>query len=195
MEVSSTQKTLLSAEADTAISKNAPTQGARKASSRTTQQRSTISNPLSHRACRRLRQHPLTPNSSPENAPPPRNPNPPALVIMSSPPALLLLSLGNPGAAHATTLHSAGHVFLWALRSHLALPPFTPSPSLPTSASTDPALPWTLCLSGEMMNVSGRAAKAAWKRRGRGARLVIVHDEMEAALGAFVVREGGSSAR
>lgn len=47
------------------------------------------------------------------------------------------------------------------------------------------------------MNVSGPAVGAAWRQflRDGGGRLVVVHDDLEAALGRIRVRGGGGSAR
>ncbi|KAF2184702.1 peptidyl-tRNA hydrolase [Zopfia rhizophila CBS 207.26] len=61
---------------------------------------------------------------------------------------------------------------------------------------------FTLWQSPSLMNVSGKAVAQAWKkwsaemrREGREGRLVVVHDELESALGKITVKDGGSSAR
>lgn len=50
------------------------------------------------------------------------------------------------------------------------------------------------------MNVSGTGVKSAWRKFKKdageeNARLVVVHDELEAALGTVKVRDGSSSAK
>ncbi|KAL6706713.1 hypothetical protein ACN47E_005255 [Coniothyrium glycines] len=65
---------------------------------------------------------------------------------------------------------------------------------------------WTFWQSTSLMNVSGVSIKKAYNewlrhvRRGAGAadavgRLVVVHDELEGALGKVSVRDGGASAK
>lgn len=52
------------------------------------------------------------------------------------------------------------------------------------------------------MNVSGKGVKKAWteferqiRAEGREPRLVVLHDELESALGKVSVKDGGASAR
>lgn len=119
---------------------------------------------------------------------------------------LLVCSIGNPGAAYANTLHSAGHVALQQLAAHLGYPSFTPertwgkglvSKSAVDGASGD----WTLWQSTAYMNDSGKGVRAAyhsWIRTVRGGegKLVVVHDELEKPLGAVSVKTAqGLSAR
>ena len=114
---------------------------------------------------------------------------------MSSPKRLLVCSIGNPGA-YLCTLHSAGHAAVERLRQALAYPAFASSPRYGrglVSAGPD----FTLWQSSSAMNVSGPAVGAAWRQflRDGGGRLVVVHDDLEAALGRIRVRGGGGSAR
>ncbi|KAL0262193.1 hypothetical protein SLS55_003632 [Diplodia seriata] len=55
---------------------------------------------------------------------------------------------------------------------------------------------WTLWQSPTLMNVSGRTLAQAWgrwKREYKDGELVVVHDELEKALGKVTVRRGGSA--
>lgn len=133
---------------------------------------------------------------------------------------LLIASLGNPGPRYANTLHSAGHILLSALATHLHHPPFAPSSRLLAHALVSRASspPYTLWQSPAYMNASGPQLALAFRNwlaslppgtsaaggdgegsdKGRGrveAKLVILHDELEAPLGRLKVRVGGASAR
>lgn len=119
---------------------------------------------------------------------------------------VLVLSIGNPGA-YLNTLHSAGHAALEALRRELILPPFSKSrlfgvPSSPTSASAAAVdgIQYTLMQSPTLMNVSGPWVAKAWRgalrdigndATGRAIDrlgLIVIHDELEEALGVVKVR-------
>jgi peptidyl-tRNA hydrolase, PTH1 family len=131
-------------------------------------------------------------------------PSPPLLLsisnkpTMSTPIRLLVCSIGNPGA-YLSTLHSAGHTVLSGLRGALSYPTFQKSQSHGNGLiSAGPE--FTLWQSPSLMNVSGPPLVAAWRQFVRdegadGARLVVVHDELEAALGSVKVKKGGGSAR
>ncbi|RMZ73241.1 hypothetical protein GMOD_00009051 [Pyrenophora seminiperda CCB06] len=137
---------------------------------------------------------------------------------------LLIASLGNPGATYANTLHSAGHNITSSLATAKSYTPFTkglsglvsrPPPThlafsftgfrhVPTDISAEQD--WTLWQSTNLMNVSGNAVKKAYNEWLRGirqaagsntleGRLVVVHDEMESALGKITIRDGGASAK
>ena len=117
---------------------------------------------------------------------------------MSSHP-LLVASIGNP-SPFTNTFHSAGHVLLAALTSHLKYPPFRRSKDLAnglTSRGQD-ALFWQ---SPVFMNVSGPAVRSAWRLFNERldaeaktiARLVVVHDELELPLGKIKISKGGSA--
>ncbi|KAI4289938.1 MAG: hypothetical protein L6R35_000785 [Caloplaca aegaea] len=111
---------------------------------------------------------------------------------------LFIASIGNPSPAYTNTLHSAGHTVLDHLRNWLLLPPFTKSRSGFFSASPD----FTLWQSPSLMNVSGKPVATAWRtflsslsnpHERNAARLVVVHDELELALGKIKLRDGGSA--
>jgi PTH1 family peptidyl-tRNA hydrolase len=137
---------------------------------------------------------------------------------------LLICSIGNPGASYASTLHSAGHILTSTLSHAKGYKPFTKGLSglvsqpqgshmafgllgfkrVPTDR--DVVEDWTFWQSTSLMNVSGSGVKRAyseWLRDIRRqasnstleGRLVVVHDELESALGKITVRDGGVSAK
>lgn len=113
---------------------------------------------------------------------------------------LLVTSIGNPGPKYASTLHSAGHYILTQLATWQQYPVWSPyqGGTLTTRVSPGSRFPFgvlkgggeepSLWRSGSMMNVSGPAVKRAWnswrKDRDEGAKLVVVHDELEKELGS-----------
>ncbi|KAF2170969.1 hypothetical protein M409DRAFT_63973 [Zasmidium cellare ATCC 36951] len=118
---------------------------------------------------------------------------------------LLICSIGNPGTQYANTLHSAGHTVLNRLASHLNYPTFrkekTWGNGLLSKGDGSPH-DWTLWQSTSYMNESGKGVRAAyntWSKSlpiGEEGRLVIVHDELEKALGSLSVKtKQGLSAR
>ena len=125
---------------------------------------------------------------------------------------LLIASLGNP-SPYTNTLHSAGHHLLDALRSYLAFPAYSKmllraqfkTHRISNSSRHETLVLWQ-CPSS--MNVSGKSVQdihATWQRwlrqqsHGKGtratdeAKLVVLHDELEAELGKIRVRQGGSA--
>lgn len=120
---------------------------------------------------------------------------------------LLICSIGNPGSAYANTLHSAGHTVLNSLAKELGFPGFRKEKSWGNGLlSVSPGAGgggggWTLWQSTSYMNESGKgvaAAYNAWTRSLRGSgeeegKLVIVHDELEKALGVVSLKESGSA--
>jgi PTH1 family peptidyl-tRNA hydrolase len=136
---------------------------------------------------------------------------------------LLICSIGNPGATYANTLHSAGHIVTSFIAQRKSYKPFekglsglvsrpdTSSYSFSliggfskTEAGGTPEDNWTFWQSTSLMNVSGSGVKRAYSewmkeiRRAAGnptmeGRLVVVHDELEGALGKVTVRDGTSS--
>lgn len=122
----------------------------------------------------------------------------PDLVQMASPIRLLVCSIGNP-APHHNTFHNAGHNVLQVLQSALQNPPFRNEKSYGKGVVSE-GNPYTLWQSKSFMNVSGTGVKSAWRKFKKDtgeedARLVVVHDELELALGAVKVRDGGASAK
>ncbi|KAK0121528.1 aminoacyl-tRNA hydrolase [Cadophora gregata] len=122
----------------------------------------------------------------------------PRFLSMASPIRLLVCSIGNPGP-YINTLHSAGHTVLSALASSLSYPSFQKSRAYANgliSIGSD----FTLWQSASLMNVSGPSVASAWRQfqkesRGEDTRLVVVHDELEIALGQVKVRPGTASAK
>jgi PTH1 family peptidyl-tRNA hydrolase len=140
-----------------------------------------------------------------------------------NPVPLLICSIGNPGPTYANTLHSAGHIVTSYIAGRKSYQPFTKGLSglvarpdnttfslslLKGYSKTQGGPPeddWTFWQSLSLMNVSGvgvKKAYAAWlaelRRRtspSQEGRLVVVHDELESALGKVSVRESGASAR
>ncbi|CAD0110132.1 unnamed protein product [Aureobasidium uvarum] len=116
---------------------------------------------------------------------------------------LLVCSLGNPGAAYANTLHSAGHNVVAALATLLQAGQFTKDRSYGNGTLTrsyNPEMPWTLWQSPTFMNESGKGVSAAYRTWAREnnmqGRLVVVHDELEKPLGSVTIRDKeGLSAR
>ncbi|KAF2750070.1 peptidyl-tRNA hydrolase [Sporormia fimetaria CBS 119925] len=136
---------------------------------------------------------------------------------------LLVCSLGNPGTQYARTLHSTGHMILenlqranfepWTkgLSGLYAAPAFAASGRRLTLTGFKSEAPtgwmkgqddFTLWQSQKFMNVSGPSVAEAWKRfaanqraQGLEPRLVVVHDELEAALGQVSLKAGSASPR
>ena len=136
---------------------------------------------------------------------------------------LLVCSLGNPGKQYANTLHSAGHYLLDIIRTKGQYTQFSKgmsgmvsTPSMvrnkmhliygATKETITELQPdednFTLWQSTKLMNVSGPSVKSAWnsfsaqqKASGKEGRLVIVHDELEAPLGAVTIKASTTSAK
>lgn len=118
---------------------------------------------------------------------------------------LLIASLGNPAPYH-NTRHSAGHILLKSLASHLNAPPPHKSREYGgpvTSTTTESGTNWTLFQSPSLMNVSGPAVLKAFKTfTSQYSRfpdyecgLVILHDELELDSGKAKVKRGEGSAK
>lgn len=114
---------------------------------------------------------------------------------------LLICSIGNPGAAYANTLHSAGHTVIKSLAARLGYPQFVKERSLGNGLVSRKLLDgheWTLWQSTSYMNESGKGVAAALRELSRAApesRLVVIYDELERQLGSVTVRtkEGASA--
>ena len=117
------------------------------------------------------------------------------------PARLFIASIGNPPPYH-NTFHSAGHILLKSLCVALSLPPLARSPLYKQGLFTTNGT-YTLFQSPSQMNISGTPVSKAWKaflatvpQEERGdARLVVLHDELEADLGAVKVKPGSNSPR
>ncbi|KAL2111313.1 hypothetical protein VUR80DRAFT_10267 [Thermomyces stellatus] len=112
----------------------------------------------------------------------------------------LVISLGNQ-APYYDTFHSAGHHALNALQRLLpSQPPFTPTRLGKKSPLASLGARYALVQSPTYMNTSGPWVSAAWRQFAqehgpRGLALVLVHDELEAALGVVKRRDWGRSHR
>lgn len=146
-----------------------------------------------------------------------------ATMPPGNPIPLLVCSIGNPGPTYANTLHSAGHIVTSYIAGRKSYQPFTKGLSGLVSRPDNttfslsllkgytktqggpPEDDWTFWQSLSLMNVSGvgvKKAYAAWlaevRRRTnptQEGRLVVVHDELESALGKVTIRESGASPR
>ncbi|KAF3925809.1 hypothetical protein ABW20_dc0102287 [Dactylellina cionopaga] len=108
---------------------------------------------------------------------------------------ILLCAIGNPGSL-LTTRHSAAHILLPHLSTTGALStsrthggPSGPGPSGDTYTTT-------LFQSTSFMNVSGPAVSKAWKAHkssNSNPVLVILHDELEKAVGKVKYKKDGSA--
>ncbi|KAL7273181.1 hypothetical protein RUND412_003976 [Rhizina undulata] len=113
---------------------------------------------------------------------------------------LLVCSIGNP-APYIGTRHSAGHTVIELVRQTLQYSPFSIERTyggLVSFGIYDQQ--YTLFQSPSLMNVSGKPVKNAWRaflqdlhveERDR-ALLVVLHDELDKALGQVKVKKTGS---
>jgi peptidyl-tRNA hydrolase, PTH1 family len=120
------------------------------------------------------------------------------ITQMATPIRLLVCSIGNP-APYTNTLHSAGHTVLSVLASSLSYPPFQRDRAYGNGVVSH-GIDFTFWQSKSLMNVSGQGVSAAWRQfqkqlRGEETKLVVVHDELELAVGEVKVRDGGASAK
>lgn len=116
---------------------------------------------------------------------------------------LLICGIGNPGSVYANTLHSTGLTVVKALGSRLGYPQFAKDRSLGNGlvsreSAGDGARDWVLWQSTSYMNESGKGVAAAFRdftRSAPDAKLVVIYDELEKALGTVTVRtkEGASA--
>lgn len=147
-----------------------------------------------------------TPISLPLSPPPSPEQSTSHTTTMSSV-RLFVASLGNP-APYQSSRHSAGHVLLRALQSHLQLPPLKKSKPYAgglVSAGADVGRPeYTLWQCPGYMNESGKYLLKAYKQFAADTRtggslglpgLVVLHDEMETAPGLLKARNGNMSAK
>ena len=116
---------------------------------------------------------------------------------------LLVASLGNP-PPYANTLHSAGHLLLPMLLEAFAPsnPPLSTYPGFRGGRASS-GLAHAFFVPSASMNVLGPSVVNAWRAflasvpssQRRRAKLVLVHDELELALGRVKLRQGTASAR
>ncbi|QUC16589.1 uncharacterized protein UV8b_00830 [Ustilaginoidea virens] len=102
-------------------------------------------------------------------------------------PRFLVISLGNPLPKYES-LHSAGHFALNGLAKVLQQPPLRAMTMAKHSCAVSQGPKYTLVQSPTLMNISGRFVARAWQdmvkqHDAASSSLVIVHDELEKALG------------
>ncbi|KAJ4301989.1 hypothetical protein N0V88_002120 [Collariella sp. IMI 366227] len=116
---------------------------------------------------------------------------------------MLVISLGNPGAMR-TTYHSAGHMILESLPDHMPLgqSEFSSQRIGRQTALTSVGRRHTLVQSPTLMNVSGpwvaRAYQDTLGEHGLAPSelgVIVVHDDLEEALGVVKIREWTRSPR
>ena len=119
----------------------------------------------------------------------------------SSAARLFIASLGNPPPLH-TTRHSAGHIALRSLITHIHFPtPQRDASHAGGAVSASPDTPtYTFYRSPTYMNTSGPTLLKAWRNFSsthglENSGLVILHDELELPLGQLKVKNGNSSAK
>lgn len=111
-------------------------------------------------------------------------------------------SIGNPGAAYAKTRHSAGHTMTDLLQETFGSGQFNKDKAYGGNVSL-PQLGqiYTFWQSRSFMNISGKGVRIAWNsfllglepEERKEAVLVILHDELEAALGKVKAKKMGSA--
>ncbi|KAI1138449.1 peptidyl-tRNA hydrolase [Hypoxylon sp. FL0543] len=118
-------------------------------------------------------------------------------------PRFLIVSLGNQ-APYYDCLHSAGHFALASLQKLLSpsQPPFAPERHGGRSCLTSAGSTYTMLQSPTQMNVSGPWLARAWKEalqnyalKPSELSLVLVHDDLEEALGRVRMRNWTASHR
>ena len=114
-------------------------------------------------------------------------------------PRFLVVSLGNPLPKYES-LHSAGHFALNGLTKALGHPPFREMTLGKKTCLVSQGPKYTLVQSPTLMNVSGPFVARVWQEMARQhdpstLSLVIVHDELEKALGTVKLIPWDRSAR
>lgn len=161
------------------------------------------------------------PPNNPSRIPPSMRPT--AVLRAANSYPLLVCSIGNPGSVYANTFHSAGHTITSHITSVKSYKPFSKGLSgliarpdnttyrfhpLHGYSKTDGGQEeggddWTFWQSTALMNNSGKSLAKAWRefsaqaiKDGKGqARLVVIHDELESALGKVSLKDGSWSAK
>ncbi|KAK7956958.1 peptidyl-tRNA hydrolase [Apiospora aurea] len=120
--------------------------------------------------------------------------------------SVFIVSLGNP-PPHDQSRHSAGHILLKALQSHLEFPAFRRSRpfgnSLISEGKVADHVNVMLCQCPASMNESGDAVAKAYRQFvsapaatvDEWPTLVVLHDEMELAPGQLRLGRGAASAK
>ncbi|KAK8051223.1 peptidyl-tRNA hydrolase [Apiospora rasikravindrae] len=122
--------------------------------------------------------------------------------------SVFIVSLGNP-PPHDQSRHSAGHILLKALQSHLGFPAFRRfrpfGNSLVTEGKVADHVNIMLCQCAASMNESGDVVAKAYRQfvsaSATGSQddgwptLVVLHDEMELAPGQLRLGTGSASAK
>lgn len=105
----------------------------------------------------------------------------------------LIVGLGNPGPEYAATRHNAGFMAIDELAGRLGVPITTKKfRSLTASAPIAGGHSAVLLKPQTFMNVSGAAVLAAAKfYQIEPERIVVLHDELDLALGVVRIKQGG----
>jgi peptidyl-tRNA hydrolase, PTH1 family len=108
----------------------------------------------------------------------------------------LLVGLGNPGAAYASTRHNVGFMLLEALHRQENLPAWERKFHAETVKTTRWKHPPTLLLKPQTyMNRSGQAVQAAMAfYKIELEHVIVVHDELDLPLGTLRTKTGGGNA-
>lgn len=104
----------------------------------------------------------------------------------------LIVGLGNPGRKYARTRHNVGFWVVDALAKRYQLPQFTQERKALTTSGLIKNKPVILALPQTYMNLSGEAVRALvdyYKIDLK--RLIIVHDDLDIALGTLRLRKTG----
>ncbi len=104
----------------------------------------------------------------------------------------VLLGLGNPGPRYAGTRHNAGAMVVQELAEQWNIPLNDRRDAFVGGAGQVAGCPVYLAISQVFMNVSGEAARGLSNKLGRQwANLVVLHDELDIALGRVRFKDDG----
>ena len=113
----------------------------------------------------------------------------------AAPHSLLILGLGNPGRRYERTRHNVGAMMLESLlASNPAFGPWRRAEGAWVAAGMLGTVAVLVAQPMTPMNLSGRAAAAIVRRHSLPlSRVLVVHDDLDLALGRVKVKLGGSS--
>ena len=101
----------------------------------------------------------------------------------------VIVGLGNPGTEYAGTRHNAGRMILEAFRTENQLPDwqYKKTPDALVTRGTVDDVEVTLVEPETYMNLSGASVKHFIKNPDDALRLVVVHDDIDLALGSWKI--------